>query len=315
MKLKKIHNWFLPSKKNKFHPHALRPVGLSIFLAIFIAIPPLYNMTSVGKFQVLAYASNVNTTDVFTLSNQERTNVGLPALKSDSQLSSAALAKAHDMFAKDYWAHVAPDGTTPWSFIYAAGYDYQTAGENLAKGFNTSAGVVAGWMASEHHKENILNTTFVDVGYAAVNGVLQGSETTLVVAMYGSRVAPVATAPTAQTPVSSTPSTTQSTTSTSIGTEPSANQPSSKNDSKGLVEGLASSLPVKTYQSFNWGQKASIALVCTMILLFLLKHTLIWRERKYGVKHIMLRSHPVGQALLLTLVLVMTLLSSAGTIL
>lgn len=287
-------------------------------------------MTSVGKFQVLAYASNVNTTDVFTLSNQERTNVGLPALKSDSQLNSAALAKANDMFAKDYWAHVAPDGTEPWAFIYAAGYDYQTAGENLAKGFNTSAGVVAGWMASEHHKENILNTTFVDVGYAAVNGVLQGSETTLVVAMYGSRVAPTATAPTAQTPASSTPQSTTpakvtpvvqpnatdaNVTPTSVGTEPSTSQTTSKNDSKGLVEGIASSLPVKAYQSFNWGQKASIALVSTMILLFMLKHTLIWRERKYGVKNIMLRSHPIGQALLLTLVLVMTLLSSAGTIL
>jgi len=315
--MKKIHNWFLPSSKNKFHPHALRPVGLSIFLALFIAIPPLYNMTSVGKFQVLAYATNVNAKDVFTFSNQERTNIGLPTLRSDDQLNSAALAKANDMFEKDYWAHVAPDGATPWAFIYAAGYNYQTAGENLAKGFNTSAGVVAGWMASEHHKENVLNTTFEDVGYAVVNGVLQGSETTLVVAMYGSKVAPVATAPTTQTTPTAPdaqPNTTQAEIASGV-QQNSSDVGMTNTVSKGLVEGISSSLPIKTYLSLNWGQKASIALVCTMILLFMLKHTLIWRERKYGVKHIMLRSHPAGQAILLTVVLVTTLLSSVGTIL
>lgn len=342
----KIHNWFIPTKKNKFHPHALRPVGLSIFLLLFITIPFLYNVTSVGQFQVLAYATNVNTTDVYILSNQERINVGLPALTSDSQLNNAALAKANDMFADDYWAHVAPDGTTPWSFIYAAGYDYQTAGENLAKGFNTSAGVVAGWMASPAHKENILNSSYVDVGYAAVNGILQGSETTLVVAMYGSRAAPTAPAP---VPVSETPTATtvpQSSTPVPVtvpeqtvpveeATTPDAKQQPVETvtspveakteqpkqqftiptDAAGIVEGIASSLPIKTYQSFNWGQKASVALLCTMILLFIMKHTLIWRERKYGVKHIWLRSHPIGQASLLTVVLIITMLSSAGTVL
>lgn len=334
----KIHNWFIPTKKNKFHPHALRPIGLSIFLALFITIPFLYNVTSAGQFQVLGYATNVNSADVFTLSNQERIKVGLPPLASDSQLNSAALAKANDMFTKDYWAHVAPDGTTPWSFFYAAGYDYQTAGENLAKGFNTSAGAVDAWMASEHHKENILNTTYVDVGYAVVNGVLQGSETTLVVAMYGGRM-PVATTTASTTPTTTvqaqtTPTSTQSTptaitteqqpvettapTSTSESTAGTSQQPeqtTAPTDALGVVEGITSILPIKAYKSLNWGQKASIALVCTMILLFIMKHTLIWRERKYGVKHIWLRSHPIGQASLLTVVLVITMLSSAGTIL
>jgi hypothetical protein len=337
----KILNWFLPSRKNKFHPMALRPIGLIVFLALFVTIPFLYNVTSAQQFQILGYATNVTVGGVHTLSNRERTDVGLLALNLDSQLNSAALAKANDMFTKDYWAHVAPDGTTPWSFIYATGYDYQTAGENLAMGFDTSAGVVAGWMASEHHKENILNTSYVDVGYAAVNGILQGSETTLVVAMYGSRMPADATIPASSTPTP-TPTSTQTAPvpeqtaptevptdlTTALAQQPTevpvssdataisqtSQQPAQK-EATGIVEGIMSILPIKTYQSFNWGQKASIALVCTMILLFIMKHTLIWRERKYGVKHIWLRSHPIGQASLLTAVLVITMLSSAGTIL
>lgn len=336
----KIHTWFLPTKKNQFHPHALRPLGLLVFLFVFAIIPPLYNVTATGQFQILGYATNVNITDLYALSNQERVNVGLSNLTLDSQLSSAALAKANDMFAKDYWAHVAPDGTTPWSFIYAAGYDYQTAGENLAKGFDTSAGVIAGWMGSPTHKENVLNTSYTDVGYATVNGVLLGSETTLVVAMYGSRMA---IAPTPQTSTSSTPTaivkaepqTTPVPTETTVveapipdqqpvveTTVPTTNDSSAEPlqqqvsmDASGVVEGIESILPIKAYNSLNWGQKASIALVCTMILLFIMKHTLIWRERKYGIKHIWLRSHPIGQASLLIVVLIITMLSSAGTVL
>jgi uncharacterized protein YkwD len=118
-----IHHWLIPNKKNKYHPIALRPLGLMVFLALFITIPFLYNVTSAKQMQVLGYATNINVSDLSSLSNQERTSRGLAPLTLNSQLNSAAAAKAADMFSKDYWAHVAPDGTTPWSFIYAAGYD------------------------------------------------------------------------------------------------------------------------------------------------------------------------------------------------
>ncbi len=336
-----IQHWLIPTKKNKYHPIALRPLGLMVFLTLFVTIPFLYNVTSAKQMQVLGYATNISVSDLNSLSNQERTNAGLAPLVLNGQLNSAAAAKAADMFAKDYWAHVAPDGTTPWSFIYAAGYNYSVAGENLAKGFNTSSGVVAGWMASQLHKDNVLNTSYQDVGYAAVNGVLQGSETTLVVAMYGSKAAvapapaptPAAIAPTPpSTPVATEPTSQPSepVTTPTTTTQPAESQPSTKptapvattkdntalTNSSGVVEGANIILqPIKTYQAFNWGQKASIALAFTMLLLFIMKHTLIWRAQKRGVKHIWLRSHPIGQASLLIVTLVLTISSGAGSIL
>lgn len=145
------------------------------------------------SFQVLGYATSISAGEVIALSNQQRVNAGLPALGTNAQLNQAAAAKAQHMFANNYWAHFAPDGTSPWYFIGAAGYSYTTAGENLAKDFNTSAGVVNGWMASAGHKANILSTSFAETGVAVVNGVLLGAETTLVVAMYATP--PVAAAP------------------------------------------------------------------------------------------------------------------------
>ena len=89
------------------------------------------------------------------------------------------------MFADNYWAHNSPKGKTPWSFIVNAGYHYTLAGENLAKNFDTSQGVVNAWMASSTHRDNIVKPGYTDIGFAVVNGVLNGEETTLVVQMFG----------------------------------------------------------------------------------------------------------------------------------
>ena len=79
---------------------------------------------------VLAYATNVSHSGLLSYTNQNRSANGLAGLTLQSQLNSAAQAKANDMVAKDYWSHTSPDGRQPWDFITAAGYSYSTAGEN-----------------------------------------------------------------------------------------------------------------------------------------------------------------------------------------
>ena len=333
-----IHRWFIPSKKNKFHPHALRPVGLVVFLLLFIAIPPLYNVVAAKQMQVLGYATNITLSDVLAQTNQQRVAAGLPAFTLDSQLNSAAYAKANDMFAKNYWAHVAPDGTTPWYFITSAGYSYQSAGENLAKDFNTSSGVVSGWMGSATHKANILSSTYTDVGIAVVDGTLLGSQTTLVVAMYGLRNAPASTPAPIQTaaPVQSTPTPlpeevpppapveAHTPEPTEEAQETIDNPTTSKEEvvkggqqpaEQGQVEGLSTFLPVKIYNGMNWGQKASLVLLGFLGLLFIMKHTTVWRAQKRGARHIWLRAHPFSQFVMLSAVAIITILSGVGTIL
>jgi len=145
--------------------------------------------------RILGFATDITTTELYQLVNQERSEQGLPPLKRNSKLEQAALKKAQDMFAKNYWAHYAPDGsTTPWQFITSAGYTYKYAGENLAKDFDTSESLVTAWMASSSHRANIVNTNYKDFGMVAVNGTLLGEETTLVVQMLGSTLGSTTTA-------------------------------------------------------------------------------------------------------------------------
>ncbi len=100
------------------------------------------------------------------------------------------------MFAKNYWAHNSPTGGTPWDFIIGAGYHYTVAGENLAKNFSDSQSVVNAWMASPTHRANMIKPGYKEIGFAVVNGTLNGEETTLVVQMFGaSSGAPIAEAP------------------------------------------------------------------------------------------------------------------------
>ncbi len=100
-----------------------------------------------------------------TYVNNERSQTGVAPLARDELLDKSAQAKCDDMVAKDYWSHNAPDGTQAWYFIRAYNV-YNHAGENLAYGYKTENSLVAGWMNSPGHRRNILDSSFMNVGYA-----------------------------------------------------------------------------------------------------------------------------------------------------
>jgi uncharacterized protein YkwD len=189
--LSKIHHFFIPHEENNYHAHSLHTSMLSAYL--FVAVVLVFVSKNVPAFSnVLGVATDISISKLYSLTNEERTKLGLPALKENSQLAEAAQKKATDMFAKNYWAHFSPTGGSPWDFIKQAGYQYEFAGENLAKNFLFSKNVVDAWMNSPTHRENILKKEYTEVGYAVENGVLNGEETTLVVQMFGTPIAKAA---------------------------------------------------------------------------------------------------------------------------
>lgn len=119
--------------------------------------------------------------------NRERLSHNQPALRYNSQLRDAAMAKATDILKHDYFEHTSPQGKTPWAFIDQAGYHYVRAGENLAIDFNDSNAIVPAWMKSPTHRANILKSEYEEIGIAAVTGNYNGRETTVVVQMFGSK--------------------------------------------------------------------------------------------------------------------------------
>ncbi len=185
-KIKKfIHHLFVPNENNNFRAKALHHDFLTSYLIFAFFLVFLFKNFSHHFKNVLGFATDITAEKLYQLTNKERENYGLPPLAYNEKLSQAANRKAQDMFAKNYWAHYAPDGTTPWDFILSTGYKYEFAGENLAKNFLFSQGVVDAWMNSQTHRGNILRKEYSEVGFAVVNGILNGEETTLVVQMFG----------------------------------------------------------------------------------------------------------------------------------
>lgn len=183
-----LKHWLFPRESNNQRAKILHPSGLAILIALILVFQFGLSWFSKEFPQVLSYASFITPQQIIDITNVKRREQGLGILKLDAQLSSAAAAKAGDMFARDYWAHVSPIGTQPWFFISQAGYGYRYAGENLARDFNDSAAVVQAWVDSPSHRENLFNPKYQDVGVAVVNGTISGHETTLVVQIFGAKL-------------------------------------------------------------------------------------------------------------------------------
>lgn len=182
-----LRHLFLPHHTNRHKAKLLHHSTLLILTALFFAATLVISGLSQGTGKsVLGIASNISAQDLLTLTNLKRQENGLPPLVMNDELTQAAAGKAEDMFTKDYWAHVSPDGTTPWVFIKNAGYNYLYAGENLARGYTTAGSVVDAWMASPEHRANMLSPNYHDIGFAIQEGNLTGDETVLVVEELGS---------------------------------------------------------------------------------------------------------------------------------
>lgn len=177
----RLHHFFIPSEKNNFRARLLHLDVLTGIIALFA----IFNLSTTAIGTVLGLATDITVTRLYEMTNRKRVEQGLQALSYNGKLAEAAQKKAEDMIAKNYWAHYPPGGGTPWDFVVGAGYKYEFAGENLAHGFMFSDQVVEAWMNSDSHRSNLLKSEYDEVGFAVLNGTLQGEPTTLVVQMFG----------------------------------------------------------------------------------------------------------------------------------
>jgi len=94
---------------------------------------------------------------ILDLVNGQRAAAGLPALTWNDTLAESANIRATEIVVK--WSHTRPDGSA-W---YTAGSQMEM-GENLAYGQSDTTQVMNEWMASTGHAENILRSSFTQMG-------------------------------------------------------------------------------------------------------------------------------------------------------
>ncbi|MBI2636404.1 CAP domain-containing protein [Candidatus Peregrinibacteria bacterium] len=117
--------------------------------------------------------------DVLSIVNQERQKRGIATLTRNPILERSAQIHANDMAKRNFFSHIAPDGTDLEDRIRATGYFVKPCncsvsfpyGENIAKGQKNAKDVMSAWMRSSTHRENILNGKFKEFGLGYSGGI------------------------------------------------------------------------------------------------------------------------------------------------
>lgn len=93
-----------------------------------------------------------------------------PPLRWSSALAAAAASHSLWMQSTDSTSHEQDGGSRVGDRAEAAGYRWQAIAENIAGGASTVADVVAGWLESPPHCENIMNPEYEEFAVARVDG-------------------------------------------------------------------------------------------------------------------------------------------------
>ena len=101
--------------------------------------------------------TQVTAEEVITLTNEARSENGLPALRTETALADAAALRARELATR--FDHTRPDGSSCFTVITGS---YRQMGENIAyiQGNATARTFLDNWMASTGHRANILSDVY-----------------------------------------------------------------------------------------------------------------------------------------------------------
>ena len=100
--------------------------------------------------------------EVYEITNNYRSLVGVSSLTLDSSLVEAASIRAKEL--SNSFSHTRPNGSSCFTVLSELGISYGTAGENIAVGYSSSQSVMEGWKNSSGHYQNIISSKFKKIG-------------------------------------------------------------------------------------------------------------------------------------------------------
>jgi uncharacterized protein YkwD len=155
-----------------------RPLGTAAVGIGGVTVPLPKVVAAVTRATAPCHGASVRTpararAGALCLVNAARAVVGIRHLRSDSRLKRAAVAQAHDMSRRHYFAHQRPGGPSLRARLRARGYRDARFGEAIAWGcgtLSTPAATVRGWLASPPHRAIVLSRAFTRVGVGFARG-------------------------------------------------------------------------------------------------------------------------------------------------
>lgn len=191
--VKLLRTFFIPCEQNYFRPQFFES-GIPIVLVVSLFLFKSLQLSLLFSLPATSFFPQLTKEEFIELTNEERRLLGLSPLQRNRLLETAALLKGQDMLARNYFSHTDPEGNPPWYWFQTVGYQYASAGENLAIGFLDAKEAMDAWNSSPSHRANILNPNYKEIGVAVLKGSLRGTETTLVIQLFGAPLAKSLTA-------------------------------------------------------------------------------------------------------------------------
>ncbi|MGB8858814.1 MAG: CAP domain-containing protein [Ilumatobacteraceae bacterium] len=102
------------------------------------------------------------------LVNVARAEAGLAPVEVSGELNLAAEGHSTDQAQRQTLTHKGSNGSSAGKRMSRQGYAWSTWGENVGAGQADCPTVVAAWLNSPGHRENILNPVMVHIGVGAV---------------------------------------------------------------------------------------------------------------------------------------------------
>ncbi len=183
-----FRKYFVPHEDNHYHPHILHTKRAIFYSFVFVL------MKSILFFSIAFLPITVFTlpeilveqqVKIITLTNSLRDQLGHSPLIVNQKLTYSSDLKAQDMVRAQYFSHVGPENRNLAYFLGQAGYAYRVAGENLGMGFMDADSVVAAWVNSPTHYQNIIDTDFVEIGVNLAEGIYKDVSTVFAVQHFG----------------------------------------------------------------------------------------------------------------------------------
>lgn len=176
------------NKKQPIVPKWLISTAIAMVALVFVAYTRNEVLADVSVAVDLPQYETIDSSGLVALTNQVRKNQGISELKVNPYLVQAAQSKAQDMKNNQYFEHFRPgDNKSPWQFIEEAGFNWASAGENLARGFKTNNQIVEAWLASPTHRKNLLNVRYQEIGIATLIGSKDDKPVVLTVQLFGTQ--------------------------------------------------------------------------------------------------------------------------------
>jgi uncharacterized protein YkwD len=136
-------------------------IAIFVVALVFVSL----SRNSKNTFEPVTVSSNL-----VQLTNAERVKNGLNILTENARLNIVAYNFALEMNKFQFQNHVSPTGLGPPERVRNGGVSFSGVGENLAWGPQSDSAAIQAWMASEGHRNNILDPRWKQIGVGVLSG-------------------------------------------------------------------------------------------------------------------------------------------------